>query len=192
MRKRGSVFLAGMLCLAGCGANAAMSQAAIDRATADGVAPGLIYAIDVPGFTLAEQSVGVVNENGFGGVYFDERGGRIEMRVDRGPYDDDRCAKTPMMAGTAPATCARDDAGWYRTAGDDQEYVGVRGDHSIRLITKTATVTRQTLKTALAKARPAIGDGRTPSPASPRPAVTRGDLPTNGDGAPLNPTGPGG
>ncbi|MFI7132333.1 hypothetical protein ACIBQ1_42115 [Nonomuraea sp. NPDC050153] len=83
---------------AGCGSGTALSRAAMDQARRQGVAPDLMYVVDLPGFELAEQSVGAVNEEGFGAFYTAPDGRRVEMRIDRGPY---RCA----------GTCERDGGG---------------------------------------------------------------------------------
>ncbi|MET8140976.1 hypothetical protein ABZU32_11775 [Sphaerisporangium sp. NPDC005288] len=178
--------------LSGCGSEGVLSQAVIDRAHAQGVAPDLIYVVDLPGYELAEQSVGGVGEEGFGAFYVSPDGRRVELRVDRGDFSDGQCADTPISGAdppTAPVRCDRDEVGWYRQGGGRHEYTAVRGDHYIRLAGRLADVDRAALKAAVAGARPATGTG-TPSP--PPSPVERGDLPTSGDGAPDNEVGPGG
>ncbi|MFI6904572.1 hypothetical protein ACIBKY_25150 [Nonomuraea sp. NPDC050394] len=83
--------LLALIALSGCGSSTALSQAVIDQATRQGVAPELMYVVELPGFQLAEQSVGAVGEDGFGAVYTSADGRQVELRVDRTPY---RCAGT--------------------------------------------------------------------------------------------------
>ncbi|SDH14705.1 hypothetical protein [Nonomuraea jiangxiensis] len=186
MPRRPLLALLALITLSGCGSGSALSQAAIDQAARQGVAPDLMYVVDLPGYELAEQSVGAVNEEGFGAVYTAAGGKQVELRVDRPPY---KCV----------GTCERDGDGWYTEHEDRQEYVAVRTDHYVRLVAPAGQVDRAVLKEAAEGARPAVGDG-TPAPdergdgtpAPPRSPVERGDLPENGDGAPIQPTGAGG
>ncbi|NUW32065.1 hypothetical protein HTZ77_11570 [Nonomuraea sp. SMC257] len=182
-----------MAVLAACGTQGALSQEVVDRARASGAAPDLIYAVDLDGYQIMEQSAGGVNEEGFGVLYAPVKGtGQpVELRVDRGAFDDDVCASTPVSGGDGRAAvrCERDGDGWYRTDGVRQDYTVVRGDHYVRLAAAVGQVGRQALREAATGARPAVGDG---TPAPPPTAVTRGDLPTTGDGAPYDPVGPGG
>ncbi|MEV0970767.1 hypothetical protein [Microtetraspora glauca] len=183
----------------GCGTGAPLSQALVDRARGQGAAPDLIYVVEIPGFELAEQSVGVVGDEGFGSFYVSPEGGQVELRVDRGTFGDALCAETPLAQAEpgSVVTCDHDEAGWYRSGGDRHEYVAVRGDHLIRLGGRTGEVDRAALKSAVAGARNAVGDGdgAGPSPADggrPSGPIERGDLPTSGDGAPNNDVGAGG
>jgi hypothetical protein len=148
----------------------------MDRARRQGAAPELMYVVDLPGYEVAEQSVGVINDDGFGAVYTSPGGEHVELRVDRGPY---------VRAGTSE----RDGGGWYTVNGGDQEYVAVRKDHHIRLICPVGQVDRAVLKQAAQGARPATGTGP-PAPLPPAP-VERGDLASNGE-APVRRRGPGG
>ncbi|MET8154869.1 hypothetical protein ABZT47_00770 [Sphaerisporangium sp. NPDC005289] len=178
--------------LSGCGSQGVLSQTLIDQARAQGAAPDLIYVVDLPGYELAEQSVGVIGEEGFGSFYVSPEGRRVELRVDRGSFSDGQCTGTPITNAeppTAPVRCDHDEVGWYRQGGGRHEYTAIRGDHYIRLAGGLADVDRAALKAAVAGARPATGTG-TPSP--PPSPVERGDLPTSGDGAPNNEVGPGG
>ncbi|WP_049567660.1 hypothetical protein [Nonomuraea sp. SBT364] len=159
-----------------CGQGVALDGPTLDRVLGQGVAPDLIQLVELPGYELAEQSAGAVNEEGFGAVYTSPDGRQVELRVDRGPY---RCA----------GTCERDGDGWYAVHDGKHEYVAVRDGHHLRLISDEGQVDRAVLRKAAEGARPAVGDG-TPSP--PPGPVERGDLPSHGDMAPHNPTGPGG
>ncbi|MFD9950754.1 hypothetical protein ACFWYW_37510 [Nonomuraea sp. NPDC059023] len=173
---RSLLSLLALIVLSGCGSSATLSQAVIDQAARQGVAPELMYVVELPGFELAEQSVGAVGDDGFGAVYTSTDGRQVELRVDRPPY---RCV----------GTCERDGDGWYTEHEGNQEYVAVRAGHYVRLVCQAGQVDRAVLKRAAEGARPAVGDG-TPSP--PPGPVERGDLPRNGDGAPIQRTGPGG
>jgi len=184
--------LLALLALSACGTQGALSQEAIDQARVQGAAPDLIYVVDLPGYELAEQSVGAVNEEGFGAFYVSPDGKQVQLRVDRDEFSDALCATRPVtdaMPVDAPVRCSRDEVGWYRQAAGRHEYAAVRGDALLLLAARLTDVGRETLKTAIAGARQAAVTG-TPSP-WPSP-VERGDLPTTGDGAPDNEVGPGG
>ncbi|MER7368850.1 hypothetical protein [Nonomuraea wenchangensis] len=159
-----------------------LSQAVIDRAIRQGTAPELIYVVNLPGYRPAEQSVGVINDEGFGVSYFAPRGRQVEMRVDRGAY-------------TGAGTFEPDGDGWYAEHEGRQEYVAVRAEHHVRLICSAGQVDRAVLKKAAEGARSAVGR-RPPAPPSPSSLppgpVKRGDMPRNGDGAPIQRRGPGG
>ncbi|MDA0635160.1 hypothetical protein OUY22_17210 [Nonomuraea sp. MCN248] len=185
-------FLAAILAVSACGTQGALSQAAIDQALRHGTAPELIYVVDLPGFELQEQSVGGVGEDGFGAFYVSPDGKQVQLRVDRGVFDDEVCEERPVTDAEpvdAPVRCARDEVGWYREAAGRHEYVAIRGDAFLLLAGKLTDVNRETLKTAIAGARQAAVTG---SPTPWRSPVERGDLPTIGDGAPNNKVGPGG
>lgn len=184
-----STFALAALALTACGSPGA---AAVDQASARGVAPDLVYLVDMPGYELAEQSIGVINDEGFGAFYVASDGKRVQLRVDRGQFSDALCAARPLTdveSADASVRCARDEVGWYREGGGRHEYIATRGDVLLLLTGKLTDVDRETLKAAVAGARRAEVTG-TPS-ARPSP-VERGDLPTSGDGAPNNDVGPGG
>jgi hypothetical protein len=171
-----------------------LSDAVLGRLAAQGVAPDLVYTVELPGYELAEQSVGVVGDDGFGAIYVSPEGGQVELTVDRGRFSDALCAETPIRDAdppAAPTTCERDGSGWYRAGGGRHEYVVARRDHVLRLNASTEDVDRTALDTAVTGARhvdAASSDGTAPSPSP----AERGDLPASGDGAPDNSVGPGG
>ncbi|WP_214103735.1 hypothetical protein [Acrocarpospora catenulata] len=170
-----------------------LSQAALDQAYRQGVAPDLMYVVVVKGYEIAEQSVGVIGDEGFGAFYVAKDGRQVQLRIDRGVMTDELCAGLPvtdMEPLTAPVRCERDEVGWYREGGGRHEYVAVHGDHLIKLAGRLEDVDRATLKAAVAGARTAVFTPGAPSP--PHTPVRRGDLPTTGDGAPIQNTGPGG
>lgn len=171
-----------------------LSDAVMDRLAAQGVAPDLVYTVELPGYELADQSVGVVGDEGFGASYVSPDGRQVELTVDRGQPDDGMCTGTPIGHAdppSPPTTCERDGTGWYRAGGGRHEYVAVRGDHTLRLNAPIADVDRATLDAAVTNARPVTREAsETSAPSSSRPE--RGDLPATGDGAPNNTVGPGG
>ncbi|GAA1011806.1 hypothetical protein Aple_013260 [Acrocarpospora pleiomorpha] len=176
------------------GRGSSLSPAALDQALRQGTAPDLIYLVEVKGYEIAEQSIGVINDEGFGAFYSSTDGRRVQLRIDRGTMTDALCPGVPvtdMNPLTAPVRCERDEVGWYREGGGHHEYVAVHEDHLIKLAGSLDDVDRATLKTAVAGARRVT----TTAPATPRPShtpIVRGDLPTTGDGAPIQNTGPGG
>jgi hypothetical protein len=196
MRRLVPPVILGLFLLSGCGSETLLSQAVLDQARLYGVAPDLIYAVELEGYELVEQSVGGIGEEGFGVSYVAQGDRRVELTVDRGTFSDGLCADTPINKAeppTAPVTCERDDVGWYRSGGGRHEYTAVRADHLIRLNGPLEEVDRAALKAAVAGARHATGDGATSSPGNrPSGPIERGDLPTSGDGAPNNEVGPGG
>lgn len=123
--------LLALLALSACGSQGVLSQAAVDQARAQGAAPDLIYVVDLPGYELAEQSIGAVGDEGFGAFYVSSEGKQVQLRVDRGAFNDALCGERPVTDAEptdAPVQCARDEAGWYRQAAGRHEYVTVRGD----------------------------------------------------------------
>jgi hypothetical protein len=193
--------------LTGCGTEKAGSTASTPaadqaeiaaKAKALGIAPELVYVTEVPGFTLAQQSVGVSGDDGFSASYWSrETGAVLRLWVDRGTMTADSCPKQPVAEG-APGdktTCTRDGAAWYRRAGQQSEYAVPKKDHIV-WIAADPRVPRGTLrKAALAARHPSAAELATLLPSTAPTAtapVERGDLPTAGDGAPNNDVGVGG
>ncbi|NUP63520.1 MAG: hypothetical protein HOW71_15270 [Nonomuraea sp.] len=171
MPSRPSRALPSPIVLSARGSGSALSRSLIDQALRQGAAPDLMYVVDLPGYELAEQSVGVINEEGFGAFYYAPDGKLVELRVDRGPY-------------TCAGACERDGDGWYTEREGRQEYIAIRPDHHVRLACPAGQVDRAVLKQAAEGARPAVGDV---TPAPPPSPAERGDLPENGDGPPSTP-----
>ncbi len=184
----------GLLTTAGCGSGAALSADQVARLRGMGVAPDLVYLVDVKGFEMAEQSMSGVGDEGFGVSYVSPEGHLVQLRVVRGSFDHAACIGTPIDLAEPPTAvdvCERDDVGWYREGGGRREYVHVDGDHFLRLTGSTGEIDRPTLKAAMSSAHHAAGDWTEPPAERPGP-VERGDLPEHGDGAPINTVGPGG
>ncbi|GAA4210495.1 hypothetical protein GCM10022252_78400 [Streptosporangium oxazolinicum] len=188
------VLLAAVVLLAsGHAPRASLSQDALDRSLAQGVDPDLIYLVDLPGFELADLSAGVVGDDGFGATYWSQDG-RVELRAHHSTSDGALLASTRLMGAepwTAPVRCEHDEVGSYRSAGGRHEYAVLRAGHLIWLNCPVGLVDRAVLKAAMAGVRQVTWKGsRTPPPR--HPPVRRGDLPTTGDGAPVEYRGVGG
>ncbi|MFF0668956.1 hypothetical protein ACFYVE_12200 [Streptomyces tendae] len=162
------------------------------RAQAMGVAPELVYVTEAPGFTLAQQSVGVLGDDGFSATWVDgETNALLRLAVDRGTITAGTCPEQPVgdMSGEH-TTCERDGGAWYRTGAGRHEYALPEEGHVVRVSAETDAVPRDVLRVAaLAAHRPdaaetdALLPSVEPAPATP---VERGDLPPYGDGAPDN------
>ncbi len=187
--------LLALLLLAGCGTQrtsaeegpAPLPDETYQRVLAQGVDPDLVHAIELPGFELAEQSAGVLGDADYGATYVPVAPpytSEVHLRVAGGDYDDARCASEPLAG--AVASCTPDDRGWYRTGGGRQEYV-LQGDGYVLAVSGPAAVDRADLVAAALGAR--RQDGGAVTPATPATPVPRGDLPTTGDGAPVDPHG---
>ncbi|MFD7466528.1 hypothetical protein [Streptomyces tendae] len=162
------------------------------RAQAMGVAPELVYVTEAAGFTLAQQSVGVLGDDGFSATWVDgETNALLRLAVDRGTITAGTCPEQPVgdMSGEH-TTCERDGGAWYRTGAGRHEYALPEEGHVVRVSAETDAVPRDVLRVAaLAAHRPdaaetdALLPSVEPAPATP---VERGDLPPYGDGAPDN------
>ncbi|MFD8426977.1 hypothetical protein ACFV1R_05155 [Streptomyces coelicoflavus] len=162
------------------------------RAQAMGVAPELVYVTEAPGFTLAQQSVGVLGDDGFSATWVDgDTNALLRLAVDRGSITAGTCTEQPVgdMSGEH-TTCERDGDAWYRTGAGRHEYALPEEGHVVRVSAERDAVPRDVLRAAaLAAHRPdaAETDRLLPSAESaPATPVERGDLPPFGDGAPDN------
>ncbi|WP_435614600.1 hypothetical protein [Streptomyces coelicoflavus] len=162
------------------------------RAQAMGVAPELVYVTEAPGFTLAQQSVGVLGDDGFSATWVDgDTNALLRLAVDRGSITAGTCPEQPVgdMSGEH-TTCERDGDAWYRNGAGRHEYALPEEGHVVRVSAETDAVPRDVLRAAaLAAHRPDAAEtdrllpSTEPAPATP---VERGDLPPFGDGAPDN------
>lgn len=194
-----AVLVLGSACGADSGAAdagpAPLSDETYQRVLEQGVDPALVYTVRLPGFELAEQSAGVLGESDYGATYLPSDPpytAEVSLEVRAGEYDDARCERDPLRGptGAAPVaveSCEPEADGWYRTGGDRHEYVAARTGHHLVLSGPAEAVDREALKTAALDARPQEGAGL--SPTQPSSPPTRGDLPTTGDGAPVDPHG---
>ncbi|MCX5202192.1 hypothetical protein OG897_12115 [Streptomyces sp. NBC_00237] len=140
-----------------------------------------VYVTEIPGFTLAEQSVNVIGHDGFSGTYVSQRGARVQLSVDRGKLPENGCEG-----------CVKDGDHWYSSTGGESVYQRAEDGHVVRLVGSDGA-DRATLRTAAEKAHHASPEEMDAVLPEARPAggavVERGDLPPNGDGAPRNDVG---
>ncbi|KUJ70090.1 hypothetical protein ACZ90_06970 [Streptomyces albus subsp. albus] len=155
----------------------------------------MVYVTEADGFALAEQSVGVYGDHGYQAAYVRAKGGAvIQLTVDEGRAG---CAAPGFsQAGGGKPDCRADGGQWYRSTARTHEYVLGHDGHVVRLSADRAAVDRDTLREAaraahqaddaeLADTLPEARHGGTgPGP------IERGDLPPNGDGAPVDPVDP--
>ena len=183
---------------AGSGADRAELEA---RARAAQVAIENVYVTEVPGYELAEQSVGVLGGDGFSATYVKQgAGAQIRLGVDRGTMDAASCPKIPVGVGSGgmggTVDCVKDGESWYRTSGTEHEYATEVDGRLVRLDAETAAVDRATLRKAAEAAHAAsdaeLDDVLPPARDGAGQPVERGDLPPAGDGAPNNGVGVGG
>lgn len=172
------------------------------RAEALGLAPGLVYVTESPGFMLARQSVGVYGDDGFFAAYWSRRNSaQLLLLVGHGTMTAESCPEQPLGQGTGTSVdCERDGDTWYRTSAGQHEYAVPQDGHVVRIGAATAAVDRDVLRAAaLAAHRPDDAelaallphphhDGKPTRPHDGMP-VERGDLPPVGDGAPNNDVG---
>lgn len=195
-----------LLVISGCGDRAGAGEdgaAALPsethrRVLSQGVDPALVYTVEVPGFELAEQSVGVLGDADYGAVYVPiepPRIAEVALVVRAGSYDRARCEHDPLLDPRAGsdgsdglvARCETEGEGWYRAGDGWHEYVVPRAGHHITVAAPVDAVDRDALRRAALGARPVEGAVAPIAPAS--PPASRGDLPTTGDGAPVDPYG---
>lgn len=175
-----------------------------ERAHQAGLEPDLVYVVDVDGYSRAAGGTGPYGDSGFQDIYVSSSGSDIRLTVERGALDAAGCPGLPIPAAEPPGaavTCSDDGEGWERTSGDRQEYARLDGGRLVRVSGRTDATTMDLLRSAATDARPATADELDDLlPSGPTGGgsdgsgggVTRGDLPTTGDGAPDNSVGPGG
>ncbi|MET9451466.1 membrane lipoprotein [Streptomyces cinerochromogenes] len=136
------------------------------RLRASGIAPELVYVTDVPGFTLAQQSVGVNGDDGFSAAYWAKNGAVLHLYAERG----------------SAADCP---AGHVCLAPAKGQVVRIYGEKlGPGVLRRAADAVHRPTPEELAALLP-------PAPTATAP-VRRGDLPSYGDGAPDNRVGEGG
>lgn len=179
------------------GADAADADVIAERAGAVGIAPDLVFTTMVDGYDLAPQSVGPGAADGMSATWFnDGTGAMLTIRTDRGELTADSCAATPLWdAPDETVTCTDEEGVWHRSGGGIHEYIAMNGGALIRVTGMNGATPAELLAAAKAVRVPSEAEldllfsGLPTGPAVP---VERGDLPENGDGAPVDPVGPGG
>ena len=193
--------------LAACAAGGGVEAPVVADADADemaeaarslGIAPDLVYTTDADGYDLAVQSVGRNGEEGLSATWFnDATGAMLTIRTDRGELTAADCPSTPLdEAFDAAVQCEQEAGGlWHRSAGDAHEYVVARGGVLIR-VSGAGTPPEELRAAAVAVHVPSADELAllfSDAPELPTgPPVERGDVPEDGDGAPVDPVGPGG
>ncbi|TDE02417.1 hypothetical protein [Jiangella asiatica] len=198
--RRWTLLLSGLsvLALAACGTESAAGPAPADqladRAAEIGVAPEMMYAVSLDGFAPAWQSIGVHGDSGYNAAYVSTDGAVAMLTVDPRGMTDADCPARPLATAADPAAaveCTAEGDGWYRVSGDQHEYVAVHDGVAVALGAGVGTVDREALADAVAGAHPPTADELDelfpPERGDPGGApVDRGDLPAEGDGAPIN------
>ncbi|KOX02989.1 hypothetical protein [Streptomyces sp. NRRL B-3648] len=131
-----------------------------------GIAPELVYLTDVPGFTLAQQSIGVNGDDGFSASYWAKDGAVLHLYAERGSAADcptDYVCRAPAKGRVVRISGEKVAPGVLRRAAD-----------------------------AVHRPAPEELAGLLPPPRTATAPVQRGDLPSYGDGAPDNSVGEGG
>jgi hypothetical protein len=169
----------------------------VEVARDTGIAPELVYTIEVDDYDLAPQSVGPSAAGGIQATWFDNStGAMLTIRTDAGELTEASCVAKPLWDAPAEAvTCTREDAVWHRSGGGIHEYVAVREGALIWVTGMDGALQADLLAAAKSVHVPSDAElGRLFSdvPKTTGQPLERGDLPENGDGAPIDPTGPGG
>lgn len=191
------VTIAALLTTAGaCGSESAspLSDDTYQRLMDYGVDPALVYVVDVPGFTLVEQSAGVIGDSDYGAAYRRDDGALVWFDAKKQQVIS--CPTEPIFVNAGGeqddvTDCESDSHGWYRTGRNRHEYVVMNGTAKLSLNAPLDAVDRATLTKVLLGAVHQDGKGISPAP-PPTAPISRGDIPKHGDGAPVDPTGPGG
>jgi hypothetical protein len=176
--------------------DAADAESIAERASLAGISPDLVYTTEVDGYDLAPQSVGRVSDDGMSATWVDVTTGvTVTIRTDRGELTAASCADMPLWdAPDEPVTCTDEDGLWHRSGAGSHEYIAVRDGALIWVIGDGAPPS-DLLAAAQAVRVPSDAELELLFSDLPEVATTpveRGDLPDNGDGAPIDPVGPGG
>jgi len=190
------------VCLGGCASGAAGTDAAdagsiAEHANAVGISPALVYTTAVDGYDLAPQSVGPGAADGMSATWFNATtGAMLTIRTDSGDLTAASCVETPLWDAPDEAVTCIDEGGvWHRSGGGIHEYVAVRDGALIRVTGMNDAPPADLLAAARAAHVPSDAELEllfSDLPEVPAAPVERGDLPENGDGAPIDPVGPGG
>jgi hypothetical protein len=144
-----------------------------------GIAPELVYITDLDGFELATQSVGVVGDDGMSAAYVRYRGdtlGTVMLTTSRNPAPGVvPCADLPDSAEPVMRCAVERGVAHVLLEGEDVEPTILRAAGE-----------------AVREPRPDELPGLFVDLPTPAPPVERGDLPPEGDGAPMDQPGLGG
>ncbi|WP_159794421.1 hypothetical protein [Puerhibacterium puerhi] len=177
--------------LAGCAGmgGPADADAIAERAAGAGIAPELVYVLDLDGFDLATQSVGVSGADGMSAAYVraaDGGASTVMLTTDRAGSGD--ACDALADAGRSTYTCVvTEGEATVRLEGSDVDAATMRqAADSVRVPTAGEL---DELFSDVPQPEGPVEQGDEPAPGEP---VERGDLPEEGDGAPLNEVGVGG
>jgi hypothetical protein len=179
------------------GTDAADRDSIAERTSAIGIAPELVYTTEVDGYDLAPQSVGPGAAGGMSATWFNNTtGAMLTIRTDHGELTAESCVETPLWEAPHEAVaCTDEDGVWHRSGGGIHEYIAVRDGALIRVTGTNSTPPAELLAAARAAHVPSAAELEllfSDAPEVPAAPVERGDLPDHGDGAPIDPVGPGG
>ncbi|MFC4537004.1 hypothetical protein [Sphaerisporangium dianthi] len=108
MRRAGLLIMPGLALLSGCGTGVTLAGVQFDDLRAQGVAPDLVYVVDLHGYEPARQSVSVYNDEGFQSYYISAEGRQVWFGVDRGYFSDEICRHWPVHHDDPPGAGAYD------------------------------------------------------------------------------------
>jgi hypothetical protein len=114
MLRIAALVVAGGALLCGCGAGLALGPVQFDDLRSQGVAPDLVYVVDLPGYELVKESASVYNDDGFQAFYFSPQGDQVWFGVERGAFSDAACPGRPLHDTGPPAVpvaCEHDEVG---------------------------------------------------------------------------------
>lgn len=198
----GLAVLAALAAAAGCGSGTPASAAELDRrARQAGVTVELVYVLDLDGYHRVAGGLGGYGADGFQDIYVPAAAagaGELRLTVERRALTAADCPTLPVPAAEpprAPVRCTPDGQGWWRVSGTRAEYAWTDHGLLIRLSGPATASTPDLLHRAAAHTHRASArqlDRMLPPEAGPGTPPRRGDLPSNGDGAPDNHTGAGG
>lgn len=186
--------------LSGCATAAAATTAEItERVSHLGVDPALVVTTTIEGYDLAPQSVNETDEGGMTATWAKPgTGDMVTVRTDPVEMDAAACAAQQLWGG-GEATCVRDGATWHRSSGGIDEYAVVGDGRTVLVVGGDGFgAPREDLREAAAGLRaPTVAEvDRMFAEVQRRydrgGLVERGDLPKDGDGAPIDPGGEGG
>lgn len=184
--------------VAGCASMAPADPEAIaERAAATGISADLVYTTTVDGYDLAPQSVGETPSGGMSASWVNTAtGGILTIRTEHGEITAASCPDIPLWdGGNEPVACTDEGGRWHRTSGSTHEYIVARDDTLILVTGMNNADPGDLLAAAQAVHVPSAAELEllfSDLPDGPAEPVQRGDIPENGDGAPIDPTGPGG
>ncbi|WP_116947075.1 hypothetical protein [Jiangella endophytica] len=168
------VLVVALFAVPACGSESgepASGEELASRAASIGVDPEAVYAVSLDGFEPASQSVGVSGEAGFSAAYVSADGGVAMLTTD-------------PRGGTGTGCVV---------AGDQRECVAVHDGVAVTLSAGADVADEDTLRAAAEGAHPPSADELAELfeavPDGDGAPVERGDLPSSGDGAPLDPEG---